>query len=119
MTPTAPAWYAFRPRAVWLALAALLAAPAPALGRCGDYVHLAGDPARPASPAPCRGPHCSRPQAPPLLPPTALTRPHLPSDALQSAGRAGAERHPPLPRPEDAPAPPAAATLSGIFRPPR
>src|SRR5262245_14807415 len=83
-------WRALPPRARLLVVLGLALAwePAAAQAACGDHVRIRGqvgvgqDSTEPAGPmpAPCRGPHCSRQGAPPLVPPSSAPRAASSSD---------------------------------------
>src|SRR5262245_50216804 len=109
-----------------VALAGLVVFASSARASCGDYVTV-GERAHaapsaddaPAAPAPCRGPHCSRREAPPPAAPVAPA-PAPADDWACSAARLAAS--PPgagRGRADDGAADPPPAHPSGVFHPPR
>jgi hypothetical protein len=121
-----------RPAAL-VVLSALLA-PAPARAGCAHYV-LLGDPQPPGaspagkadpgprapadSPAPCRGPSCSRQTPVPPAAPTAPTNP-APNDwPYLGEGNSAASLNPSLDRPAEGRASAAEGTALPVYHPPR
>jgi hypothetical protein len=123
-------WHVLPPRRCLLMALALALAwePAAARATCGDHVRLGGKAAatRPGdrrgeapAPRPCEGPHCSRNDSEPLVPPGPAPR-LASSQDLHPGPSAGSPTTPgALDRPRESrwvalPAPP-----SSIFHPPR